>query len=78
MTKEKIKVHDTFLMEDLERLRRQKCLADARDYEQTLDTLVEWFGGIVPKSTYRKLREGANEVAVWISVNKGDESSTDS
>ena len=66
MTKEKIKVQDTFLMEDLEKLREQKRLAEAKDYESTLDTLVEWFGGIVPKSTYMKLREGADEVANWI------------
>ena len=72
MNKEKIKVHDTFLMEDLEKLKRQKCLAEATDYEQTLDTLVEWFGGIVPKSTYMKLREGADEVANWIGANKDE------
>ena len=38
----------------------------------TLDTLVEWFGDIVPKSTYRKLREGANEVSNWIGANKDE------
>ena len=65
----KTKVHDTFPMKDLEKLKKQKRLADARDYEQTLDTLVEWFGGIVPDSTYHKLREGANEVANWIGAN---------
>ncbi len=65
----KTKVHDTFPMKDLEKLKKQKCLADARDYEQTLDTLVEWFGGIVPPSTYSKLREGADEVANWIGAN---------
>ena len=68
----KTKVHDTFPMKDLEKLRKQKRLADAKDYEQTLDTLVEWFGGIVPDSTYTKLREGANEVANWIGANKDE------
>ena len=68
----KIKVQDTFRMEDLEKLRKQKRLAEARDYEQTLDTLVEWFGGIVPDSTYTKLREGADEVANWIGANKDE------
>tara|TARA_R110000824_G_scaffold79244_1_gene199703 strand:- start:117 stop:335 length:219 start_codon:yes stop_codon:yes gene_type:complete len=46
-------------------------IQDAEMYEQTLDTLVEWYGGQVPQKTYRKLREGANEVAEWIEANKG-------
>ncbi len=46
-------------------------IQDAEIYEQTLDTLVEWFGGKVPPETYKKLREGANEVAEWIEANKG-------
>jgi len=68
----KTKVHNTFPMKDLEKLKKQKRLADARDYEQTLDTLVEWFGGIVPDSTYAKLREGADEVANWIGANNNE------
>lgn len=55
-------------------------LQDAEIYEPTLDTLVEWFGGVVPEETYKKLREGADEVLEWIEtnkgVNKGDEKST--
>ena len=55
-------------------------LQDAEIYEQTLDTLVEWFGGVVPKETYKKLREGADEVLEWIEANRGvnkdDEKST--
>ena len=56
-----------------------KCpiLLQAIDYESTLDTLVEWFGGVVPKETYKKRREGVDEVLELIetnkSVNKGDE-----
>ena len=46
-------------------------LQDAEIYEQTLDTLVEWFGGVVPEETYKKLREGANEVTEWVNANKG-------
>ena len=45
-------------------------LQDAEIYEATLDTLVEWFGGKVPDKTYKKLREGANEVTEWIETNK--------
>ena len=49
-----------------------KCpiLLQAIDYESTLDTLVEWFGGVVPKETYKKLREGADGVLDWIETNK--------
>ena len=46
-------------------------IQDAEMYEATLDTLVEWFGGKVPDKTYKKLREGANEVTEWIEANKG-------
>ena len=46
-------------------------IQDAEMYEATLDTLVEWFGGKVPDETYKKLREGANEVTAWIETNKG-------
>ena len=46
-------------------------LQDAEIYEPTLDTLVEWFGGVVPEETYKKLREGANEVTEWVNANKG-------
>lgn len=46
-------------------------IQDAELYEATLDTLVEWFGGVVPEETYKKLREGANEVTEWVEVNKG-------
>ena len=46
-------------------------LQDAEIYEQTLDTLVEWFGGVVPEETYKKLRDGADEVLEWIEANKG-------
>ena len=46
-------------------------IQDAELYEATLDTLVEWFGNVVPQETYKKLREGANEVAEWVEVNKG-------
>jgi len=57
-------------------------LQDAEIYEPTLDTLVEWFGGVVPKETYKKLRESADEVLEWIesnkAVNKSDENPTDS
>ena len=80
MTKEKIKVHDTFPMEDLERLKKAQALAEATEYECTLDTLVEWFGGQVPDSTYKKLREGTHEVLEWIKCEKKkfNESSSDS
>ena len=49
-----------------------KCpiLLEAIDYESTLDTLVEWFGGVVDEASYKKLREGADGVADWICVNK--------
>jgi len=49
-----------------------KCpiLLQAIDYESTLDTLVEWFGGVVPTETYKKLREGADGVLEWIEANK--------
>ena len=50
-------------------------IQDAEMYEQTLDTLVEWFGGVVPIETYRKLREGANEVTEWIEANKNENKS---
>ena len=50
-------------------------LQDAEIYEPTLDTLVEWFGGVVPKKTYRKLREGADEVLEWIEANKKENKS---
>ena len=46
-------------------------IQDAEVYEATLDTLVEWFGGVVPEKTYKKLREGANEVTEWVDANKG-------
>ena len=55
--------------------KKLKELSEAIEYEKTLDTLVEWFGGIVPRSTYRKLREGADEVAHWINVNKSENKS---
>ena len=55
--------------------KKLKELSEAIEYEKTLDTLVEWFGGIVPRSTYRKLREGADEVAHWINVNKNENKS---
>ena len=54
---------------------KTKELSEAIEYEKTLDTLVEWFGGIVPYSTYKKLREGADEVAHWINVNKNENKS---
>ena len=69
------------MCQDLLDLHKKKVkeLQDAEDYEKTLDTLVEWFGGIgVPYSTYLKLRDGADEVAEWISVNKGNEKPTNS
>lgn len=46
-------------------------LQDGELYEQTLDTLVEWFGGKVPDETYKKLREASNEVTAWVEANKG-------
>ena len=55
--------------------KKLKELSEAIEYEKTLDTLVEWFGGIVPYSTYKKLREGADEVAHWINVNKSEKKS---
>ena len=64
-------------MNESNTLKKQKfvglfaMIQDAEIYEQTLDTLVEWFGGQVPQETYRKLREGADGVAEWIEANKG-------
>ena len=46
-------------------------IQDAEVYEATLNTIVEWFGNVVPEETYKKLREGANEVTEWLKTNKG-------
>ena len=64
-------------MSEANKLKKQKFIGlfamiqDAEIYEPTLDTLVEWFGGVVPEETYKKLREGADEVLAWIEANKG-------
>lgn len=44
-------------------------LQDAEIYEPTLDTLVEWFGGVVPEETYKKLREGTLYFVFIVLVN---------
>ena len=49
------KVHDTFPIKDLENLKKQKRLADAREYEQPLDTLVEFL--ILAQASFELLRK---------------------